>query len=337
VTDILASLGWSDHFAYQLAPGDLPARVTDVSRSHLDALGPEGALRLRAPGGPGAFAVGDWVAHDGTGDGAAARRLGPLTEIARLGVGGGRQLIAANVEALGVVTSCNADFNVARLERYVALALGAGCEPLVVLTKADQADPAPFLAQARALSRLVTALALDAREGADPLLPWVSPGLTLALVGSSGVGKTTLRNALTGEEAATAAIREDDARGRHTTTGRSLRPALAGGWLVDTPGMRELGLVDVEGGLAELFADIGDLAARCRFRDCAHEGEPGCAVQAAVARGELDADRLARSRKLGREERVNTEALHERRAKARAFGRLVKDGKARGKGKRGGP
>jgi ribosome biogenesis GTPase len=332
----LASLGWSSHFDRQAAPGDAPARVVAVQRDRLAALGADGDLSLLAPEGAGAYAVGDWVLHDGA---RALRRLDRLTEIARRGAGeaGGRQLIAANVDALGIVTSCNADFNVARLERYLAVALGAGCLPLVVLTKADQADPGPFLGQARRLSPLVTALALDARDVAEArrLDPWCGPGRTLALVGSSGVGKTTIQNALTGVAAATAGIREDDARGRHTTTARALRETLAGGCLIDTPGMRELGLVEAAEGVAQVFADIEALAGSCRFRDCAHEGEPGCAVQAAIAEGALDPARLRRHRKLDREERLGTEALHERRARARAWGRTTRDGKARGDWKRG--
>ena len=337
MTDFLTGLGWTSHFADQVEPDDTrpAARVTEVKRRLLVALAEDGPLSLLASGGTGAFAAGDWVLHDGI----RAARLTPTTEIARRAAGddGARQLIAANVGTMAVVTSCNADFSPARLERYLAIALGAGCEPLVVLTKADQADdPEGYAAQARALAPGLTVLALDARdEGqARRLDPWCGPGLTLALVGSSGVGKTTIQNALTGTAEATQAIREDDARGRHTTTARSLRRTLAGGSLIDTPGMRELGLTETGDGVGLVFAEIADLATRCRFRDCTHAGEPGCAVRAAIAAGTLDAERLARYEKLEREDGANTQALHERRARAKGFGRMVKEGKARGQAKR---
>lgn len=332
----MTGLGWSSHFARQVAEGDRAARLAGVERDHVIALAPD-PLRLIVPrelgeGGTGGLAVGDWVLHDRA---RVARRLEPRTEIARRVAGdtSRRQLVAANVDALAVVTSCNQDFNVARIERYLAVAAASGCLPLIVLTKADLAgDAEGFARQARRLSPLAPVLTLDARdpEEARRLDPWCGPGATLALVGSSGVGKTTLQNALTGVEALTRGIREDDARGRHTTTARTLRRTLAGGCLIDTPGMRELGLVDAAEGVAEVFADIEDLAAACRFRDCTHESEPGCAVQAAVAGGTLEADRVARHRKLAREERFNTEARHEAHARARAFGKMHRQVKARG-------
>lgn len=334
----LPDLGWSDHFARQAdaLPGLTPARVSAVARDLLTLLGPDGIRSLHPPGSTGDFAVGDWVMTDGQ---RALHRLSPLTEIARraAGVTAERQLIAANVDTLGIVTSCNADFNPARLERYLAVAGAAGCLPLIVLTKADGvADPRPYLRAAERLSPLVTALALDAREAEEVarLNPWCGPGQTLALVGSSGVGKTTLQNALTGEAQATQGIREDDARGRHTTTARALRRTGPGGWLIDTPGMRELQLTDAAEGIGAVFGDIVELATVCRFSDCRHEGEPGCAVQAAIAQGTLDAARLKRFRKLEREDRLNSEAVHERHARARAWARATRHGRERGISKR---
>lgn len=332
----LASLGWSESLARQAGPDDTPARVAAVQRDRLSLLGAGGGLSLPVHGSTGAFAVGDWVLHDGT---RVTRRLTPRTEIARrvAGTTSDRQLIAANVDTLGIVTSCNADFNLARLERYLAIALSAGCLPLVILTKADLcADPAPYLRQAQRLSPLVTALALNAMDGDDiaRLTPWAGPGQTLALVGSSGVGKTTLRNALTGESAVTQGIREDDARGRHTTTYRALVPTLAGGCLIDTPGMRELRLTEAADGIEAAFDDIATFARGCRFHDCAHDSEPGCAVQAAIADGRLDPARLTRLRKLEREDRHQTEALHERHARFRAFARRAAQGRARSEAKR---
>ena len=338
-TTDLSSLGWTSHFADQVASDDTltPARVAEVQRSHLTVL--PGQLRLLAPEGTGRFAVGDWVLHDGA---TALRRLDPVTEITRKVAGdeSAQQLIVANVDTLGIVTSCNADFSVARLERYLTVALTAGCQPLVILTKADQADhPEDYLRDAQGLSPLVTAMALNAKDPEEVarLRPWCGPGQTLALVGSSGVGKTTIQNTLTGQVAATQDIREDDARGRHTTTARALRPTLAGGCLIDTPGMRELGMIEAAEGLAQVFADIEALAAQCRFRDCAHEGEPGCAVQAAIASGEIELDRFRRYQKLEREDRLHTEALHERRARTRAWAKATAQGSARAKSKRRGP
>jgi ribosome biogenesis GTPase len=147
----------------------------------------------------------------------------------------------------------------------------------------------------------------------------------VAFAGSSGVRKSTLINTLTGTGLATAAIREDDAHGRHTTTGRSMHRLAAGGWLIDTPGMRELQLADSAGGIDDVFADIVAIAQGCRFADCAHEREPGCAVRAAIEAGALAADRLARYRKLTREDMRNSEAIWQRRARERSFGRMVRE------------
>ena len=165
--------------------------------------------------------------------------------------------------------------------------------------------------------------ALD-EASASRLAAWCGRGETVALAGSSGVGKSTLANALTGAELATRGIREDDARGRHTTTVRSLHRTLAGGWLIDTPGMRALRLADAAEGIAAVFDDIAALAGDCRFGDCGHGDEPGCAVQAAVAAGRLDPGRLARWRKLAREDARNTATLAEARARQRAQGRFFK-------------
>lgn len=322
----LSDLGWSDHFARQCGPSPHVARLTAVHRDRLSALSPEGPLDLLPAMASGHYAVGDFVVHDGA---RALQRLAPRTEIARkaAGTGAGRQLIAANVDTLAVVTSCNADFNEARLERYLALAETAGCLPLVVLTKADLVDdPRAWARRAERLSPLVTALTLDARdpEEAARLAAWAGPGQTLALTGSSGTGKTTLLNALTGAAEATQGIREDDAKGRHTTTHRALRRAQAGGWIVDTPGMRELALAEAAEGIDAVFSDLAELEAQCRFSDCRHETEPGCAVRAALETGAIDPDRLMRWEKLRREDRRNSETLAEAHDRDRRFGKMVK-------------
>lgn len=336
----LTDLGWSDHFARQRTPDEAaltPARIAEVHRDRLNVFTPEGPQVLIPTESAGAYAVGDWVLCDGD---RAIRRLTPLSNLARRAAGhtAAMQRIAANVDTLAIVTSCNADFNIARLERYVALADSAGCLPLIVLTKADmEANPSDYLRRAERLSPLVIAIALNATdiEDARRLTPWCQTGQTLALVGSSGVGKTTLRNALTdGQGAATQGIREDDARGRHTTTTRSLVRTRAGGWLIDTPGMRELQLAGSEDGIDAVFDDIEALAQTCRFRDCAHESEPGCAVTAAVAAGQLDPDRMARWDKLKREDRHNSQTLSQTRAQNKAFGKMVKSAQSKGQRKR---
>ncbi len=228
---------------------------------------------------------------------------------------GGRfpQLIAANVDTLFIVSSCNDDLNPARLERYLAFANEAGTRPVIVLTKADQvADPEPYREQAAVLQRGLDVVTLNARspDAALALVPWCAAGQTVALVGSSGVGKSSLLNTLSDkspdEAQLTGAIREADAKGRHTTTSRSLHTIVGGGLVIDTPGMRTLHVSDTSTGLDQLFAEITELAPACRFRDCTHAHEPGCAVQAAVADGTLDPARLERWRKLVDENRANT-------------------------------
>ena len=331
-TTSLRDLGWSPVFHAGLDPDELaaaPVRVAAVHRNGFDVIGPGGARRIAAGAAltSADVAVGDWLLPDDVGR--PLRRLERKSLIARraAGTGAETQLIAANLDTLFIVSSCNADFNVARLERYLALARQAGVLPVVVLTRADACpDPADFVDRARALG---ASLPIEAVNTLDPgavarLEPWCGPGETVALAGSSGVGKSTLVNALTRAALATQGIREDDARGRHTTTTRSLHRTRAGGWLIDTPGMRALRLSDVAEGIAAVFDDVAALAGDCRFGDCTHDGEPGCAVQAAVAAGALDAGRLARWQKLAREDARNSATLAEARARDRAHGRFFR-------------
>ena len=330
--DTLQSLGWRPFFQAQvdLDCEAVPARVLAVHRGRLEVAHENGQALVAVSGKSAGLdiTIGDWVLLDTSRD-SIMRRLdrSGLFQRKAPGTAGEIQLIAANVDNLFIVTSANRDFNVARLERYLAIAHDAGAFPVIVITKADTVDAVDeFVAAAGSLSPGILVEALDARnpENVEALRPWCESGQTVALLGSSGVGKSTLINTLADSHQETSAVREDDQRGRHTTTGRSMHRLPQGGWLIDTPGMRELQLFDVGEALDEVFSDVTGLAANCRFSDCAHETEPGCAVQDAIEAGELDADRLRRFRKLQSEDRRNTETLAERRSRDKDFGKMIK-------------
>lgn len=329
----LAAYGWSSFFSSQLSPAELaecqPVRVVAVHRDRWQVVAPGLELSLPLAGVDAATtAAGDWLLLDAHTQ-RLRRRLERSSLFQRKAAGTAVRLqpIAANVDTVFIVSSCNQDFNPARLERYLALAREARVTPLLVLTKADlSTDAADRVRVAARLQNGLMVECLDARDttAVQALLPWCGSGQTVALVGSSGVGKSTLAAALSGRALATQAIREDDARGRHTTTARTLYRLPGGAWLMDTPGMRELSLAQAGEGLAEVFADVLVHAADCRFADCSHAGEPGCAVAAAMAAGELDPARLQRWRKLAAEEAWNSETLAQRRSRERSFGKLAK-------------
>ncbi|PZR01123.1 MAG: ribosome small subunit-dependent GTPase A [Cereibacter sphaeroides] len=302
-------------------------RISAVHRDRVEGLSPDTITSLTLPTGlsAGRVAVGDWVLADGAVLRRVLDRQSLLTRRAA-GKADEEQLIAANLGRLAIVTACAPEFNVARLERYLTLAHAGGVAPAILLTKADTTDPTPYVEAATQVARSVPVIALNAKspQATEQLFPWCGPGQTLGLVGSSGVGKSTLASALTGIKQATGEIRTSDGRGRHTTSSRSLIRTLVGGWLIDTPGMRELRLGDAAEALADTFDDIQELALQCRFTDCGHDSEPGCAIRAALDAGQIDPARLANWRKLQDEEAQRVATPQETRARNRAFGKAVK-------------
>jgi ribosome biogenesis GTPase / thiamine phosphate phosphatase len=309
----LHDLGWDDGFAAALEPYDncIPGRVSAQHRGEYDVLTEHrelraflaGRLRHEASSGGDLPAVGDWVAlREQTIHAVLPRRSAFRRKVAWSKTEA--QVLAANVDSVFVVTALDGDFNLRRLERYLTLAWESGASPALVLTKADLcADPLAALLEAEQVALGVPAHVISnvTGEGLDELASYLAPAQTVALLGSSGVGKSTLANRLLGQEAQATKEIAEDGRGRHTTTARQLLRLPGGALLVDTPGLRELQLWDADEGIQEAFADIDEIAAGCRFSDCAHTHEPGCAVQAAIDEGRLPRARLQSYRALQRE------------------------------------
>ena len=331
----LLDLGLDSFFQQQLYADDLsniaPLRVMNVQRSGLHLVGDSFDQHVELTDIDHTFqaTVGDWLLFNNDSQ-RLIRRLDRKSLFKRRAPGSDRreQLIATNVDSMFIVSSCNQDFNEARLERYLAIASEARVMAVIILTKADLVDdPREFVNRATKLAAMIQVEAVNALEpgSLECLDPWLGRGQTIVLLGSSGVGKSTLTNTLVGTgEIETQAIREDDSRGRHTTTSRAMHQLPGGAWLLDTPGMRELQLTDVKTGLDDVFAEISALAEECRFADCQHVSEPGCKVRGAIDAGEIDPSRLDRWRKLAREEAFNSATIAERKTHDKALGRMYK-------------
>jgi ribosome biogenesis GTPase len=321
---VLDALGWNDRVAVHFPPNTTPARIIRVDRDRALAAGAAGDVTIFADPLP---AVGDWVALEPTArsDGAyhvaftiprwsVITRLDPTSYSHDIDVA---QVLAANVDLVCITAPLDRPLSERRIERECVVAWDAGARPLVVLTKADRHDDpggAARALEARLVGTDVIVTAALAGRGVPDVAAQIRPDRTALLLGASGAGKSTLTNALLGEERLeTGGVRVLDNRGRHTTTVRYLLPIPGGGVLIDSPGIRSVGLTGTGDGMAAAFADVDELASGCRFADCAHDREPGCAVRGAVDSGALDPDRLASWHKLQREL-----AAHDRRADPRA-------------------
>lgn len=346
----MVELGWVPFFQQQLTTGELetavPGRVVGIQRSGIMVAHARGEqeiplggrwFQLDAEQRP---TIGDWVLlnPEGSQIDRVLERKSVLKRI-HAGTTSEIQLIAANVDTMFVVTSCDEDFNLSRIERYLTLVFDGSIQPVVVLTKRDLVEaPENLVEQVKELrGDLIVELvnALD-RSTLDGLNAWCGRGQTIALLGSSGVGKSTLVNTLTGSQVQlTASVREGDSKGRHTTTSRSLHVLPQGGLLLDSPGIRELQIVDVGSSVSNLFDDVEELFTLCRFADCAHDQEPGCAVRAAIEAGDLDERRYESYRKLRREERYAAETIAQRHARSRNWAKLIRHSQAQTPKKRG--
>ncbi|MBF6298341.1 ribosome small subunit-dependent GTPase A [Nocardia amamiensis] len=306
--DLLVPYGWTEavstRYASMIEEGCVPARIIRMDRSECDVATPSGLARARCPRADSevsGLCTGDWVSIDS--DSSVRRLLPRRSAIVRSSVSGRSQgqVLAANVDTVLICTAADGDVDLGRIERMLTLAWESNAQPIVLLTKSDAAAHLP-LDEVRAVApgAAVLAVSADTGTGLDVLVAMLAG--TVALIGPSGAGKSTLANALLGAEIfATNAVRDADKKGRHTTVHRELRPLPGGGTLIDTPGLRGVGLWDATEGIEKTFSDIESLAAQCRFGDCAHRGEPGCAVRDAIDNGELTQRRLDSYRKLARE------------------------------------
>lgn len=331
LTPTLEQLGWKPFFQQQLSLEELSelniARVIEQHRSNTIGLSLKGQVDLINSINNEKVCVGDWVLFDEENRIARLIERQSLFERKAPGTQVRTQLIAVNIDILFIVCSLNQDFNLNRIERYLAIAHEAKVTPVVVLTKADQCNEVEDkIAQVQHLDTLMMVFAINTldKSALKPLASYCQKGDTIAFLGSSGVGKSTLVNGLLGYQALeTGAIREDDSKGRHTTTYRTLKILPKGGILMDTPGMRELQLSDCEAGVQETFSEIIELARQCRFKNCQHIPEPNCAIQSALEAGKLSQRRFDSYQKLLKEQAFNGASLAERKAKDKSFGKMI--------------
>ena len=327
----LKQLGWRSFYQQQLTIEEneqlIPARILSQHCSLIIVQSADQKISLDIHLVNEPVTVGDWILLNEHQQ--FVRSLSRHSEFSRKAAGSqiSKQLIASNIDTVFIVSSLNSDFNLSRIERFLALANEAHVEPVILLTKADKcADPYEYIDQIHQLDALLMVEAVNTLDESDiaRLLPWCQTGQTIAFLGSSGVGKSTLINGLLGNAVQlTGGIREDDSKGKHTTTGRSLHAMDNGALLLDTPGMRELQLVACESGINETFSDISQLAEQCKFSNCSHQNEPKCAVRNALKKGDIDDERLTNYFKLQREQARNGATLAEQRAADKSFQKYI--------------
>jgi len=323
----LAQLGWKPCFQQQISPDEknqcYPARIAQIHRSHCIVWSRKGkeTFEVGAFSDPGSLAVGDWILITDEGQ-RPLRVLERETIITRKAVGSRtrEQHIAANVDTLFIVASCDQDFNASRIERYLALASEARIQPVIILTKMDLTDDVDSFKQAALkLQNDIIVKCINAKDKSSmtSLKIHCSEGQTIALMGSSGVGKSTLINSLTDADQLTRNVREEDGKGKHTTTSRSLHLLHDGGILIDTPGIRELQLTDCDTGIEDTFDDVTRFLGYCKYKNCQHESEKDCTIKTALNSGDLDLRRWESFQKLQNEQEQYNSPIYKKYNKTR--------------------